>query len=163
MTDSNNKLLFHAFTMELAPYFNSINSEWINEMFHLEDVDKYVLENPKENILDKGGNVWFVEHPKLGVLGTCAIKKMQDGSFELTKMGVLKISRGLKVGEKLLQYVLSESKKLHMRPLFLITNTKCEAAIHLYKKNGFEFDSALLEKYKNSYQRANVAMSYQTD
>ena len=160
MTDSNNQLQFHSFTIQLAPYFNSINSEWINDMFYLEDVDKEILQNPKENIIDKGGNIWFAKHFELGVLGTCAIKKMIDGSFELTKMGVLQKSRGLKVGEKLLKHVLRESKRLNMRPLFLITNTKCESAIHLYEKNGFSHDQALLEKYKDSYDRANVAMTY---
>jgi N-acetylglutamate synthase-like GNAT family acetyltransferase len=160
MQENSQQLTFHSFSKELAPYFNSINSEWINEMFYLEDVDKYVLENPKVNIIDKGGNIWFAEHSELGVLGTCAIKKMTDGSFELTKMGVLQKSRGLKVGEKLLQHVLEESKKLKMRPLFLITNTKCESAIHLYEKNGFIHDPMLLEKYKDSYERANVAMSF---
>jgi N-acetylglutamate synthase-like GNAT family acetyltransferase len=160
MSVLKNKLKFHSFTNELAPYFNSINSEWIEEMFYLEDVDKEILENPKLNIIDKGGNIWFAEHSELGVLGTCAIKKMPDGSFELTKMGVLQKSRGLKVGEKLLKHVLVESEKLNMRPLFLITNTKCKSAIHLYEKNGFSHDKALLDKYKDSYERANVAMTY---
>lgn len=148
------------FSAELAPYFEQINSEWIRAMFVLEPIDKQVLQQPQKMILDHGGAVWFARHPALGVIGTCALINKGDGAFELTKMGVLESARGLKVGETLLQHVIAQAKKIPVTTLFLLTNAKCEAAIHLYQKNGFEHDADIMAKYGASYERCNVAMRY---
>jgi RimJ/RimL family protein N-acetyltransferase len=44
--------------------------------------------------------------------------------------------------------------------LYLLTNTKCTAAIHLYEKLGFEHDAEVMERFGRRYERCNVAMSY---
>ena len=153
------------YSPELAHHFESINWQWIDEMFELEDIDKQVLRNPQGHIIDKGGKIWFAKHTKLGIVGACALLNKGDGAFELTKMGVLKSARGLKVGELLLQYVIEEAYKLDISSLFLLTNKKCQAAIHLYEKNGFEHSVVIMQKYGALYSRCDVAMlhlSYQT-
>ncbi|MEP4890946.1 MAG: GNAT family N-acetyltransferase [Aliiglaciecola sp.] len=155
-----NNLTFLDFEPELAPFFEQINSQWINSMFVLEDVDKQVLGSPKENIIDKGGKIYFAKHSQLGVVGACALLNKGEGAFELTKMGVLENARGLKVGEKLLQHVIAQAQFLPLDCLFLLTNGKCEAAIHLYEKNGFQHDREIMEKYGKSYQRCDVAMRW---
>jgi ribosomal protein S18 acetylase RimI-like enzyme len=147
------------YSPELAPFFDVINSQWIEDMFVLEEIDKQVLRNPQENIIDKGGKIWFVEHHTLGIVGTCALLNKGDGAFELTKMGVLSNARGCKVGEILLLHVIEQAKQL-TDCLFLLTNAKCEAAIHLYLKNGFEHDPQIMQTYGQSYQRCNVAMRW---
>jgi ribosomal protein S18 acetylase RimI-like enzyme len=154
------ELIFLPFTPELAQYFESINTLWIDEMFRLEDIDKQVLGNPQKYIIDKGGFVFFVKHQSLGVLGTCALLNSGNGNFELTKMGVLPSARGLKVGEKLLQYVIEQAMNLPINTLYLLTNKKCEAAIHLYEKNGFKHDADIMQSYGKNYERCNVAMKY---
>ena len=148
------------FSPEFAPYFDSINSQWIEKMFVLEEVDKQVLRYPQHNIIDKGGRIWFAIHPTMGVVGTCALLKKQEGCFELTKMGVLENARGLKVGEILLQHVIQQAVLMKPECLFLLTNADCEAAIHLYEKNGFEHDKDIMNQYGKSYERCNVAMRY---
>lgn len=160
ITMLENNLTFLEFEPKLAPFFEQINSQWIESMFVLEDVDKQVLRYPQENIVDKGGKVWFAEHSQLGIVGTCALLNKGDGAFELTKMGVLEDARGLKVGEKLLQHVIAQANSLPVDCLFLLTNAKCEAAIHLYEKNGFKHDKQIMEKYGKSYQRCDVAMRF---
>jgi N-acetylglutamate synthase-like GNAT family acetyltransferase len=154
--NDNIEILF--FRDELASYFESINAQWINDMFVLEDIDKQVLQQPRKHIIDKGGKIWFVKHATLGIIGTCALLNKGNGNFELTKMGVLDTARGLKVGEILLHYVIQEAKKMHVTCLFLLTNAKCEVAIHLYAKNGFEHDKQIMQTYGQSYERCNVAM-----
>ncbi|MFQ3249165.1 MAG: GNAT superfamily N-acetyltransferase [Glaciecola sp.] len=149
-----------AFSDELAPHFESINAQWINAMFILEDIDKQVLQQPRQHIIDKGGKIWFAKHPQLGVIGACALLNKGEGNFELTKMGVLDSARGLKVGELLLQFVIKEALKMPVNCLFLLTNAKCEAAIHLYEKNGFVHDRDIMQTYGQSYERCNVAMRY---
>lgn len=151
------------FNPELAPFFDSINSQWIEKMFVLEDVDKQVLRNPQRNIIDTGGKIWFAKHPELGVVGTCALLNKGDGAFELTKMGVLESARGLKIGEILLQHVIRQAAEMKPRCLFLLTNADCEAAIHLYEKNGFEHDSEIMNRYGKSYERCNVAMRWRSE
>jgi DNA-binding MarR family transcriptional regulator/GNAT superfamily N-acetyltransferase len=148
------------FSPELSHYFEFINTQWIEEMFVLENVDKQVLSHPQQSIIDKGGKIWFAEHPHLGIVGTCALLNKGDGKCELTKMGVLKIARGLKVGEVLLQHVIKEAQPIAYESLFLLTNSKCIAAIHLYEKNGFVHDKEIMSTFGKIYQRCDVAMRW---
>lgn len=148
------------FDDRLAEAFYRINAEWIEEMFTLEDNDITLMSNPRELIVDKGGVVLFAETPDLGVVGTCALMKMRDGWFELTKMAVLKSARGRKVGELLLAKALERAKAMGIERLYLLTNTKCAAAIHLYQKLGFEHDAEVMAAFGRRYERCDVAMSY---
>lgn len=148
------------FKPQLAVKFEQINRQWIESMFTLEQVDIDVLQNPYDRIIQPGGRIWFAQHPSFGVVGTCALLNKGDGAFELTKMGVLQTVRGLKVGERLLQHVIFQAKDMGVKKLFLLTNAKCEAAIHLYLKNGFEHNKQIMEEYGQCYQRCDVAMRY---
>jgi ribosomal protein S18 acetylase RimI-like enzyme len=154
------ELRFISFTPALAEHFKVINEQWISDMFQMEDLDKEMLQYPQERVIEPGGQIWFAQHASLGVIGTCAVVKKAEGFFELTKMGVLKQARGLKAGERLLRHVLTEAKKMPMQCLFLLTNAKCEAAIHLYEKNGFAHDPQIMAQYGSAYERCNVAMRY---
>jgi len=151
---------FVEFQPEFAKYFKSINSQWLKAMFELEETDHEILNNPKKVIIDNGGKVYFAKHSTLGIVGTCALLKKDADSYELTKMGVLERARGLKVGEALLAHVINQSSRLKIRNLYLLTNKKCQAAIHLYEKLGFRHDRHIMQKYAAKYQRADVAMLY---
>ena len=148
------------FSDDLAEAFYRINAEWISEMFALEENDIALLSRPRELILDKGGAVLFAETAQLGVVGTCALMVSKDGWVELTKMGVLKSARGLKAGEFLLAKTLERASSLGMDRIYLLTNRKCEAAIHLYEKLGFVHDDEIMQKFAARYERCDVAMSY---
>lgn len=153
-------LTLHEFSDELAHHFLDINAEWINAMFRLEDTDREVLQQPRRNIIDKGGVILFVEVEGLGIVGTCALQKSTGNGYELTKMGVRESARGLKVGEFLLAAVLERATALRASPLYLLSNAKCEAAIHLYEKLGFRHDAEIMATYGARYQRCDVAMRY---
>lgn len=147
------------FSDDLAEAFYRINAEWIQDMFALEENDIALLSNPRELILDKGGVVLFAETPDLGVVGTCALMVSKDGWVELTKMGVLRSARGLKVGEYLLAKTLERAASLGMDKVYLLTNRKCAAAIHLYEKLGFAHDAEIMRLFGARYERCDVAMS----
>lgn len=153
-------LTIREFHDDLAESFHRINAEWIEAMFSLEVNDRQLLENPREMIVDRGGEILFVEDSELGILGTCALLCIEPGVFELTKMGVLARSRGKKAGEFLLRAVLERAASLGARSLYLLTNKKCEAAIHLYEKVGFVHDAQILATYGPRYERCDVAMSF---
>ena len=149
------------FSDDLAQAFHDINAAWISQMFVLEENDVTLLENPRELILDKGGAVLFAETPDLGVVGTCAIMRMKDGWFELTKMGVLEAARGRKVGEFLLAATLERARAMGVADrLYLLTNKKCGPAIHLYEKLGFEHDPEIMRLFGSRYERCDVAMRF---
>jgi DNA-binding MarR family transcriptional regulator len=153
-------LRLREFEDSLAAAFHDINSEWIGTMFALEATDREVLENPRQRILNPGGVIMFVEAPGLGVVGTCALQKTGPTSFELTKMGVRESARGLKAGEFLLKEVIARALELKANPLYLLTNRKCAAAVHLYEKLGFCHDAEIMATYGAKYQRCDVAMRF---
>ncbi|MBB6226463.1 DNA-binding MarR family transcriptional regulator/N-acetylglutamate synthase-like GNAT family acetyltransferase [Polymorphobacter multimanifer] len=153
-------LRLREFDDALAAVFHDINVEWISAMFTLEATDQDVLENPRERIIDSGGVILFVEAPGLGIVGTCALQKTGPSSFELTKMGVREVARGLKAGEFLLEAAVARATALQADPLYLLTSRKCAAAIHLYEKLGFAHDTEIMNDYGSRYQRCDVAMKY---
>ena len=75
-------------------------------------------------------------------------------------MGVRETVRGLKAGEFLLTAVIQRARELGADPLYLLTNAKCAAAIHLYEKLGFQHDAGIMAKYGARYERCDVAMRY---
>ena len=145
---------------DLAGAFHDINAQWIETMFTLEDTDRDVLCNPHERIIAPGGDIQFVEAEGLGIVGACALQKTGEGAFELTKMGVLESARGLKAGEFLLEAMIARAGALGARKLYLLTNAKCAAAVHLYEKLGFVHDASIMADYGARYERCNVAMLY---
>lgn len=157
------KLTIHDFSDRLAPNFHDINAEWIDAMFTMEETDREVLEHPREKIIEPGGLILFVEAAGLGIVGTCALQKSDGGGFELTKMGVRESARGLKVGEFLLSAVIDRASSLRADPLYLLTNARCAAAIHLYEKLGFRHDAGIMARYGARYARCDVAMRYAPD
>jgi DNA-binding MarR family transcriptional regulator/N-acetylglutamate synthase-like GNAT family acetyltransferase len=153
-------LVLREYTDDLARDFHDINVEWISAMFALEATDREVLENPRAKIIDPGGAILFVEAPGLGVVGTCALQKTGPNSYELTKMGVREAARGLKAGEFLLDAMITRAKALEADILYLLTNHKCAAAIHLYEKLGFAHDADIMAHYGARYARCDVAMRF---
>lgn len=159
------------FRDEHAEAFHDINAEWISAMYSLEAEDIATLRDPRGRILDTGGMILLAETPDPGpgagspadhrIVGTCALKFHGEGAYELTKMGVLASMRGQKIGEYLLVAMIARARAIKgIRTLFLLTNTRSAAAIHLYEKLGFRHDPEIKARYGAAYARCNVAMRY---
>ncbi len=153
-------LAIRRFSDALAGDFYRINAEWIDAMYLLEQTDIDVLKNPRERIIEPGGDILFVEDPNLGLIGTCALQKTGERQFELTKMGVSEQARGKKAGEFLLHAVIARAQALGCDRLYLLSNAKSAPAIHLYEKLGFVHDAGIMEEFGKRYARCNVAMLY---
>lgn len=153
-------LTIHEFSDTLAPHFHSINAQWINGMYRLEETDRIVLENPRREIVDRGGAILFVEAEGLGIVGTCALQKTGEAQYELTKMGVLEKARGLKAGKALMKATIQRARELGARRLYLLSNTKSATAIRLYEQSGFEHDAGIMAEFGARYARCDVAMLY---
>jgi len=130
-------------------------------MYTLEPTDIDVLTHPRERLIEPGGDILFVEDPELGIVGTCALQKTGERQFELTKMGVVPEARGRKAGEFLLHATIERAFALGCDRLYLLSNAKGAAGVHLYEKVGFVHDAGIMEEFGKRYARCNVAMLYQ--
>lgn len=148
------------FAPERAAAFHDINAAWIETMFVLEPVDRDVLENPVDRIIAPGGDILFVAAGDIGIVGAGALMKTGEGAFELTKMGVMQSARGRKAGEFLLAALIDRARALGAETLYLLTNRKCAAAVHLYEKLGFQHDADIMRQHGGEYARCDVAMRY---
>ena len=153
-------LSIREFSDDLADVFRDINAQWIAAMYSLEQADSDVLNHPRVRIVDPGGAILFVEADGLGIVGACALQKTGEGRFELTKMGVLESARGLKAGEFLLRATVARAQAMGATLLYLLSNKKSAAAIHLYEKVGFAHDAEIMRDFGARYARCDVAMRY---
>lgn len=130
-----------------------LNYEWLERYFKLEASDIHSLSDPKSEIIDKGG---FIFYALLNdeIVGTASLLKKSESEFELGKMAVTASAQGLGIGKRLMEHCLDFAKRQGITKLILYSNTKLASAIHLYRKYGFvevELESGL-------YERANIKM-----
>ena len=139
-----------------AAAFRSLNEWWLERWFEIEPVDARLLADPEHQLLRKGGEVWFaVEGDR--VLGCVALKPIDAGRFELTKLAVdPEVHRG-GVGRALCEKVIERFAARGGTLLFLETNTVLEPAIRLYERMGFEHRP---HPGGSDYARSNVYMEF---
>ena len=142
------------FQKEYAKAFYDLNIEWLETFFYVEDFDREVLSKPEKYILDPGGHIFFALEENL-VLGTVALLKRGNGTFELTKMAVLPNQRGRKIGQQLMQHCIDFAKQQSFIQLFLYSNTLLENAIYIYRKYGFK---EIPVEADSPYKRSNIKM-----
>lgn len=138
---------------ELKEHIKTLNYEWLEEHFYVEEGDETSLSNPKENIIDKGGFIFYAKYDN-EIVGTASLLKKTDHIFELGKMAVAKSAQGLGIGKVLMEHCLEFARKNQIRTLILYSNTKLAPAIHLYRKYGF----VETELEPGVYERGNIKM-----
>lgn len=142
------------YTTELKEYIKTLNYEWLQKYFAVEDNDVLQLSNPQEEILDKGGKIYFALFNDV-VVGTASLLKVSEEEYELAKMAVTESAQGLGIGKKLVEHCLQEAQNLNAQKIILYSNTKLETAIAMYYKYGFK-EIAL--PADNHYKRSNIKM-----
>jgi N-acetylglutamate synthase-like GNAT family acetyltransferase len=143
---------------ELKIHFENLNREWLEKYFYVEPVDEEIFKNPKRDIIDKGGHIYFALKDS-EVVGTCALIKKKN-YFELAKMAVTDKYQGLGIGKKLLVACLNKAEDLNAPFVELCSHRKLGPALHLYKKVGFK-EVPISEEYKKMYARCNIQMIYE--
>ncbi|MFT5336690.1 MAG: ribosomal protein S18 acetylase RimI-like enzyme [Sphingobacteriales bacterium] len=124
------------FRPEFASFVKSLNVEWLQTHFVVEEIDERELSDPQQYILDKGGYIYFVVEDG-AVLGTASLIPRGNGEIELGKMAIAPEARGKGLGHLLMDHIIAASKRLNFPSIFLFSNTKLASAIHLYRKYGF--------------------------
>jgi GNAT superfamily N-acetyltransferase/DNA-binding MarR family transcriptional regulator len=133
--------------------FRQLNVEWITTWFKMEEADYKSLDHPEEYILNRGGHILFALYEGKPV-GTCALKKMSDGSFELAKMAVSPDAKGKGIGFILGKAAIEKAKGQGAKRVCLESNTILKPAINLYHKLGFK----KITGPPSPYERANIQM-----
>ncbi len=141
------------FSNELKEHIKRLNYEWLEKYFSVEESDVLTLSNPQEEIIDKGGYIFFVRM-NTEIIATASLLKKSDSVFELGKMAVTQKAQGKGIGNLLLEHCLTFSKQKGISKLILYSNTTLTSALQLYKKYGFE-EIKLEETF---YKRANIKM-----
>jgi ribosomal protein S18 acetylase RimI-like enzyme len=136
-----------------APHFARLNKAWIEKYFVLEDLDRWVLENPEEAILSKGGAILMATSDGV-IAGTVALIKKSEEEYEFSKMAVDVAFQRRGIAEALSYAAFDKARELGAKKISLYSQTSLAPAIHLYRKLGFvevPMDSQL-------YKRANIKM-----
>lgn len=148
--------------VEIVPYedkyripFKNLNEEWITTFFKMEETDRKSLDQPKEYILDKGGEILVALYEKEPV-GVCALIKMEDPhyDFELAKMAVSPQAKGKGIGWLLGKAIIKKAQSLNAQKIYLESNTVLKPAINLYHKLGFN----KVVGHSTPYERCNIQM-----
>ncbi|MVN75160.1 GNAT family N-acetyltransferase [Hymenobacter sp. HMF4947] len=136
------------------PAFRQLNVDWIARYFQLEPADLKALDHPEEYILEPGGCILLAEVAGQ-VVGTCALLKMENDSYELAKMAVSPAVQGQNIGYQLGQAAVQRVRELGGRRVYLESNSKLAPALSLYRKLGFQ---PLAQPLPSPYARADVQM-----
>ena len=141
------------FLPELKEHIKTLNLEWLTKYFKVEEGDQLILSNPQEEIIEKGGMIFYAKYNNK-IVGTISLLKIDSVTFELSKMAVSDGNQGLGIGKKLLEHCLNEAKQKGIKKLILYSNRKLMPAIHLYESFGFTeipIEDAI-------YERADIKM-----
>ena len=133
--------------------FYELNKSWIEEFWILEDSDLKDLLNPKESIIDLGGEIFFAVIDNQAV-GTVAMIPFPNNKIELAKMTVHEEQRGKGLSKILLKRCIEFAIISKAKEIFLISNSKLLSARKLYDKFGFKE----VKLDSNKYKRGNYKM-----
>jgi ribosomal protein S18 acetylase RimI-like enzyme len=139
---------------ELRDAFERLNREWIETYFVLEAADREILGDPQGNIIDPGGQVFFVLD-RGEVQGTCAVLRYSAEECEIAKMAVAPAARGRGYGDLLMEASLAFAREIDSRRVVIVSNTVLSPAIRLYQKHGFVQVPLASD---GRYRRANIRL-----
>ncbi len=139
--------------------FRDLNYEWLNKYFEVEEMDKKLLSDPENQIIKRGGHIFFAEHND-EILGTAALIKHDNKTYELAKMAVTEKAQGKQIGKKLAVKIIDTARKNKAQTLFLETSKKLQTALNLYNSLGFE---QVEFKKPSEYNRSTIKMEMKLD
>ena len=145
------------FRPEDGPAFKALNLAWIEPMFSLEPSDLAQLDDPQNNIIDRGGRVLIacLDDEPVGTAGLAVGHK--PGVLELIKMSARTDLRGQGIGKALMDGSIAAAREMGARQIWLESNRKLEAALGLYRAAGFR-ELGEAELADTPYSRCDVQM-----
>jgi ribosomal protein S18 acetylase RimI-like enzyme len=149
----NSNVVIIPFSDTCSEAIKTLNLEWLTKYFKVEPKDKMVLSSPKSEIIEKGGFIFYAQYQG-SIVGTVSHLKIDETTFELSKMAVTSSVQGIGIGKRMLEYCFEFAKNNNINRFILYSNRSLESAIHLYTKYGF--NEIPLEA--GIYERADIKM-----
>ena len=149
-----NKIRIVDYQPHHQPWFELFNRNWIEKYFEMEAVDVFVLTNPEEAILKNGGAVFMAECNGQ-IAGAVALKKIDESTYELTKMAVSEYFRRRGIAEELCYACFKKAAESGASEIILYSQTILKPAIALYNKIGFK----PVDIEPGKYKRADIKMA----
>lgn len=118
--------------------FVKLNERSLRDYFTLREGDWESISRPQETIIDRDGYIYVAEYngKPVGTLGLVRCRKPQY-DWELVCFAVDPGIQGVGIGNRLMAVVLHKARQMGGAKLYLETNRRCVAAIHLNGKYGF--------------------------
>lgn len=116
--------------------FAHLNYEWLEEYLSVTESDRTVLSDPVKQIIEPGGFVFFARTGR-SIVGTCALIRKDNKTFELARMAVSAKVRGRGIGRRLAEHAIAAARRHKARTIILDTSPKLAAAVSLYNSLGF--------------------------
>jgi len=117
-------------------HFRTLNEQWLQHYFTLEESDIRLLADPNGRIIKKGGAILFALFDER-VVGACALLKHRDGVLELAKMAVVEEYQRQGIGRVLAEAVVTRAQNMGAKYLYLQTSPRLKVAGKLYRRLGF--------------------------
>ncbi|HVP58625.1 MAG TPA: bifunctional helix-turn-helix transcriptional regulator/GNAT family N-acetyltransferase [bacterium] len=140
----------------LKRHFASLNREWLREYYRVEEVDREVFQDPYATIIGPGGCILFARLAGR-IVGTVALVKRPERTFELTKMAVTGPMRGRQVGRRLAAAAIGRARSMGARQIVLFTSRRLTAAYRLYRSLGFA-EVPDMQPWAGHYERESLGM-----
>lgn len=151
--DIDNTVIIIPFSPDLKEEIKTLNLEWLKKYFKVEAKDERVLSDPQREIIDKGGMIFYAKYNEK-IVGTVSLIKIDETTFELSKMAVNDGVQGLGIGNKLMEHCIEVAHQKGIKKLILYSNRKLLPALYLYKK--YDFEEVPLDD--GVYERADIKM-----
>ena len=97
--NTQNNVEIIPFSSDLKDHIKTLNLAWLTKYFRVEEKDDLVLSNPQEEIINKGGFIFYAKNNN-EILGTASLMKIDDLTYELSKMAVSDKVQGSGIGNK---------------------------------------------------------------
>ncbi len=139
---------------EYTKDFDALNRDWIVRFFGnnaIEPFETEILSNPKKEIIDKGGELFFATENGM-VLGCVALIRHSEDEFEISKLAVAPSSQGKGISNLLFNKIFDYAADAGATKLIIESNTKLKAAMGLYNKYGFNE----VKDFTPHYTRVNI-------
>ncbi|WP_269242826.1 GNAT family N-acetyltransferase [Flavobacterium limnophilum] len=149
----DSRIVIVPFSPDLKEAIKNLNLEWLEKKFKVEPQDELMLSNPQGEIIDKGGMIFYAKYDGK-IVGTASLLKIDETTFELSKMAVTDAVQGLGIGNQLMEHCIKIAREKKIKKLVLYTNRKLSPALNLYIKYGFQ-EVGMAESL---YERADVKM-----
>lgn len=146
------------YLQDLKDHFKSLNYEWLNKYFAIEDLDKKTLSEPQKIIKNKG-MIYFARLDEK-IVGTVAVIHHQPHVCELSKMAVTEAYQGKHIGRKLLEFSINFATQNNYQKMILFTSPELKKAVDLYKSFGF-VTTENTDEIQYNYNRCTIQMELQ--